>query len=494
MTYISNEPNAYAILESLRSIGYDLPTAIADIIDNSITAKATDISIYNNESINDKNPDWIAIVDNGCGMTSDKLVSAMGLGSELAVREPNDLGRFGFGLKTASISQCRRLTVVTKSEDGSEVSGVCLDLDKVRTCVGWNYLKKLSNIELKEILVKIKGMPNAFDISETSGTIVLWEELDRFNNLSKNSFAKEISKTKKHLELIFHKFEKDINLRINGNQLIFWNPFNNCTQKQPKKFKFSAEKSNDFLIRGFILKHESEFDNHSEFLKCSRGEPLNNYQGFFVYRNKRLIHYGDWLGVFHKELHLNLSRIAIELDNSQDSDNLWNVNISKSQVSIPNFCYNDLLNYSKSVRKEGAEVYRFHGGIIKRNIIKKGNEIIHTVWTTEKKGTNTGDKYCYQVNKVHPIIENFIQQLHHDDLSSQFKLILNLIQENLPVDSLIARKGSNQLLSLHKSEEELLLLLEKNIEVFINNLGLSRDEAINSLRYVVPFNKLKNIL
>jgi len=109
---VTLQPSASSLTESMRDIGYSLATAIADIIDNSITAKATDVDVFCD--LTGENP-TLVIIDNGRGMTEEKLLLAMKHGSAnpKQVRAPNDLGRFGLGLKTASFSQCRNLTVIS---------------------------------------------------------------------------------------------------------------------------------------------------------------------------------------------------------------------------------------------------------------------------------------------------------------------------------------------------------------------------------------------
>ena len=106
-------PRAASLVESLRDIGYTFHAAVADVVDNSITAQATEIEILDNSD-----PDYpaIGIVDNGHGMAEPELTEAMRLGTRSPTdeREPFDLGRFGLGMKTAAFSQCRRLTVITR--------------------------------------------------------------------------------------------------------------------------------------------------------------------------------------------------------------------------------------------------------------------------------------------------------------------------------------------------------------------------------------------
>src|SRR5690349_3391180 len=122
-------PKPKSTLNSYRSFGYSVQTAIADIIDNSITARAKNIWI---NYVWDGSKSYLSILDDGLGMDLIELIDAMTPGSKNPQdnRESHDLGRFGLGLKTASFSQCRRLTVVSKKKDTILIKR-CWDLDYV---------------------------------------------------------------------------------------------------------------------------------------------------------------------------------------------------------------------------------------------------------------------------------------------------------------------------------------------------------------------------
>ena len=162
-------PNAASLIQSLRAFGYDISTAIADLIDNSITANAREISIRFDWNSNDP---FISIADDGHGMTECELFEAMKTGSKnpLEIRDERDLGRFGLGLKTASFSQCKRLTVASKTKE-SAVSVRCWDLDIVNETNEWILLKKVTNTADRIIAEYFSDKSN--------GTVVVWEKLDK---------------------------------------------------------------------------------------------------------------------------------------------------------------------------------------------------------------------------------------------------------------------------------------------------------------------------
>ena len=165
----SAPPRAMAMLESLRGLGYSTGAALADIIDNSISAGAHEVRL---DFVWDGPGSRITILDNGRGMKDAELESAMRLGDKnpLDIRSPHDLGRFGMGLKTASLSQCRRLTVA--SVKGSDRSCLRWDLDELAAdpAGGWLLFEGPAQ-ESKPFIAGLKG--------RKAGTVVLWEQLDQ---------------------------------------------------------------------------------------------------------------------------------------------------------------------------------------------------------------------------------------------------------------------------------------------------------------------------
>lgn len=193
-------PNASSLIQSLRAFGYHISTAIADLLDNSISAKAKNINVQ--FEWNDGNP-WIAIFDDGCGMTAYELVEAMKLGSKspLDERKENDLGRFGLGLKTASFSQCKCLTVMTKTQN-TDIAVRCWDLDLVTQYNYW-VLKKYGSENSEAIAKK-------FFTTNSQGTIVLLEKIDRIvpdnfidNETYQEEFLANAKRVSEHISTVF---------------------------------------------------------------------------------------------------------------------------------------------------------------------------------------------------------------------------------------------------------------------------------------------------
>jgi hypothetical protein len=311
------EPFAAPMSESLRAFGYELPTAIADLLDNSISAGSKNIWV---DFLWNGADSTITITDDGRGMNEEELVNAMRPGSRnpLESRDPKDLGRYGLGLKTASFSQCRRLVVRSKTS-GNAVSTRFWDLDFVAYKNKWLLLRDAGeNAEIHfKRLTKLDH-----------GTVVLWDQIDRLvkehevnNETHKRFFYDRIEAVEKHLAMVFHRFLEGKRLRIfvNNNELRPWDPF--------LKFEKATQQIADERITLFqkkigiipyVLPHISKLteEKHSE---AAGVKGWNLHQGFYVYRNERLLVAGDWLGLpFAKEEHFKLARIQLDIPNSMD--------------------------------------------------------------------------------------------------------------------------------------------------------------------------------
>lgn len=489
MEHYKIEPNASSILGSLRSIGYNMKTALADIVDNCIAAHATEVEIINNSvDTNDSRLEWVAIIDNGKGMTIDGIKDAftLGGGGIEVNRSEDDLGRFGLGLKTASFSQCKKLTVLSKTKGIPTIESLVFDLDHV-VDHGWEVysLENNDNI-IRQITSKIENK-NLLD--EDSWTIVLWENLDRVHFIGRDKFHKEVLKIREHLELIYHKFENKLNIRLNGTSIKYWNPFETSNSNEEKEFLFNKE-NDKYKIRGHVLKHSSEFKNKNEYERQFLVGTSNQNQGFFIYRNNRLIFRGSWLGLYNKEHHYILARVEINLPNSFESDQAWNVNVSKSSVTIPKYAVSDIENECNAIRSEANNVFRFHGGI-KKNRIRNNrtSKEIKPIWDFKSKGNKDGVKNYYNVNESHPLMQNFKETISDNIIAkSQFKEIISYIENYLPIDSIFARKANDEISLSETDDSEVYETFKEVFNKYINIMNA--EMAFNTLINTEPFNKI----
>ena len=482
------KPQPGSILGSLRSIGYNLKTALSDIIDNSIAAEAKRIEIVNNDlSKNVDQLEWMAIIDDGLGMTLEEMVMALTLGGEGIERERDsgDLGRFGLGLKTASFSQCRKLTLISKKENG-DINSLVFDLDYIIKN-GWE-VYSLDNPDF--LIEEVKSRLEKKDIFENkSWTLVYWEKLDKVQIASVASFYDELSKVRNHFELIYHKFENIVNIRLNGTIVNYWNPYETAVSSQKKYFNYNYGKDT-YTLKGHVLKHSSEFQNKGEYKNQSKIGTFNQNQGFFVYRNKRLIYRGSWLGLFTKEHHYILGRVEINLSNRLESDLAWGVNISKSSVSIPRFVEADIRAECNKIRSEANNTFRFHGGVKMHKIGKKRTEtVIQPIWNFESKGVKDGVKSQYKINIKHPLLESFQKRFTSDNVAkNEFKQILKYLENYLPIDNIFARKANNEVEQPLEEDDDIYEKFKGIMSIYQENMNVN--EAFTILINIEPFNSL----
>ena len=414
-------PSAYNIITSNRSIGYTLDSAIADIIDNSISAKATIVEIIAPPQV-DENP-VIKICDNGIGMNQAELDLAMTFGSidSLSKRDVQDLGRYGLGLKTASLSQCRILSVVTK-KNGNLIGGQW-NLDFIKKNNNWLYLV----LSETECLQKIQETNL---LTYSSGTVVIWEDFDRIresSNSPQSEFIKQLGYTRNQLELIYHRYLSGenglikVSIFLNGLRLEPNDPF--LLNKIPsisESIKIPM-KDGIVLVTPHKLLHPDKMSK-SELNRLSLGRNLLNTQGFYLYRNKRLIIWGTWFRVAPKLDKTKLCRIQVDIPNTLD--HIWALDIKKSSALPPESIRDQLKNILDTHLELSVMTY-------KRKASKKfKNEI--PFW---KRIRTKDDESKYLINMDNPVINHFCSSL---DVSQKTKFlhILDAISQHLPIAQL----------------------------------------------------------
>jgi len=353
------QPSASSLSESMRDLGYSLATAVADIIDNSITAGATEVDIYCDLTCEKPT---LVIIDNGSGMTEDELLLAMKHGSAnpKQAREPNDLGRFGLGLKTASFSQCRNLTVV--SSINSKMCGAVWDLDHVSERDEW-CLSILDGDDIQKI-------PYLDQLGET-GTAVVWTKLDRLFEDQYGSKRDEIVFEKldlldRHLSLVFHRFlagevkhHPKFGIRINGKAVEAFDPFcrkNKATQVLPEEI--IRVDGIEVIIQPYILPHHSKLTAKEYDFYEDRSSFISN-QGAYIYRNSRLMAWGDWFRLAPKGEATKLARVQIDFPNALDES--WTIDIKKSRARPPHEVRERLRQIISKVTSTSTRIHRGRG-------------------------------------------------------------------------------------------------------------------------------------
>ena len=472
------EPYAPAMIESLRAVGYDLPTAVADLIDNSISASATQIDLtfeWNGEQ------SAVCIADNGLGMDELHLRQAMRVGSTdpTETRAVNDLGRFGLGLKTASFSQCRSFTVHTRTP-GGEVATRRWDLDYVRESKQWRVLKTGTDTSLGFV-----GRVGK------SGTVVVWEKLDRLVNgtavddpRDRDVFNERVESVEKHVAMVFHRFltgSPRIHLTVNGHQVKAWDPFleGNAATQHPDShdLKLRGEK---IAVACFILPHHSKLsaEQHAE---AAGPRGWLAHQGFYIYRNRRLLVPGDWLDLgVRKEEHYKLARIRLDLPNTLDD--LWDIDIKKSTAKVPTGIRRELTSIGRVTREKAADVYRHRGKVIHRTHGSKDA----FVWEQKVKH----GKIFYRVNRDHPMVAGLLEEAK--DHRNTIKALLRLVEETVPVPLIVltsAEKPDQAAAPFETAPSSEIYNVMTEIYISLRKSGLSERDAVRKLHGVEPFDR-----
>ena len=469
-------PPPDSFLQSARSFGYTIEAAIADIIDNSITAKSSKIDISYGI---DQYSSFVRIEDNGNGMSEKQLINAMKLGSfnPLDTRKPNDLGRFGLGLKTASFSQCLRLTVKTRKNAENHIR--CWDLDVVSEEKDWVLLREPADKRSEKRLG---------DFSQSdSGTIVLWEKLDRLVDASdfredKEHFYRKFENVKKHLGLIFHRFieENEICITVNKESIDASNPFQvsskiPSTELQEETLSIRRQK---IIIQPYILPHESKLSK-DEFIQLQLIKGWTEHQGIYLYRNKRLISDGNWLDLdFRKKESQRLCRISIDIPNTLDKE--WQIDVKKSTAKIPDAIRKPVKNICFAALEKAIKVYTHRGAYVRR---ASGKKEITYLWLAKSKH----GKRSYQINNKHPIYQLITDHLSKD--AYIFQDYLRLIGESLPV-SLIVNDFSDPSTRIkdffEDSKAELTIIYQNTLKALIA-AGMTKEVALEKVSKIECF-------
>lgn len=383
-------PNAAAFIEGIRSLGYSLTDAIADIVDNSITAGASLIELDFRWEAADS---WIRCTDNGKGMSADVLKEAMRIGTRLpsALRADNDLGRFGFGLKTASFSQSRRLSVRSRETRGKTLTR-CWDVDRVIRTNRWQLLSQAPDGRASSLLDQTP--------EGASGTVVLWEYLDRTQpgvNLAKasNLFLADISRVADHLSVCFHRFlgsESGLTISVNGHTIEPWDPFhedNDATLIYPVEQMGDGRAAT--IVQAFVIPRSTL----PSLPEVSGYRNLTPKQGFYVYRERRLLVAGGWLGLLTDHADFCFARIRVDITNAVDRE--WKVDVRKSKATPPPLHADWLKGKAHRLQQTARAALR------RRRPIDRVPEptAIDPVWiATLSKGSTT-----LQINRAHPALK-----------------------------------------------------------------------------------------
>ena len=364
--YTTVLPAAGRLMVSLRDIGYDVPGAMADLVDNAIDANAGRVAI---DVVAGGPGSWIRASDDGIGMSPSQLDEAMRYGTE-AEYAPRALGHFGLGLKTASLSQCRRLTVASRADGGRRLAVRRWDLDDVLRRNSWDLER-----------------PRAADCPDRAvgpladgshGTVVLWENLDRVvprrptEGMTARVLRTVTAEIRDHLAMVFHRFldgeayggRGRLTVTVNGEPVTAWDPFARGeprTRRLPlQKLEYAEADGRSIVIdvQPYVLPGQQFFSSPAAHRAAGGPARWNRHQGFYIYRRDRLIQAGGWNRLRTLDEHAKLARIAIDLPTGEEDR--FAIDIAKMRVSIPEDLRPTLRAVASAVAAVAQESYRDH--------------------------------------------------------------------------------------------------------------------------------------
>ena len=420
-------PDPKSHIKTLMRIGYTMPSAVADILDNSITAQAKTIKIHSLPGLDKPN---ISIVDDGKGMSPDELIDNMKIGC----KDPNeerargDLGRFGSGMKTASFSQARRLTVISKRE-GFPLCAAIWDIDKIEETNSW-CLEILDEDEISE-------HPLCLIATHAShGTQVIWEKL---SSLNKNNhsldadtvLAANLAELDKYISLHFHKFMEGKSKRgfsINGRNLAPIDPF---LTRSPGYQEGRSEKlrckGGYIEINTHVLPHLKRIDSKVlDGLGGASGIVQN--QGLYIYREGRLINAGGWLGLAKSSQLGALARVEVNVPSSLDHE--WATDVKKASLQLPPRIKKELKKFLSDPIKRSQKVYSYRGKLDQAN----------EYWNIrEDQNSKT---ISYQISANNDDLTGLFKDLSEDQKTIFIKY-LGQLAENIPLNHIYQKMSES---------------------------------------------------
>lgn len=441
-------PKASTLMGSLRSMGYSFESAVADVIDNSISSHAQNVRVLFPTSPLDELA--LGILDDGDGMSEEVLFEAMRYGSLSAEEErsEDDLGRFGMGLKSASLSQCRCLTVV--SYDGDDLNGLTWDYNHILETKDW-LIQELSNTEIANLpyIEKLRA--------QSKGTLVIWQDFDVISKSSGGQVYSTLMDLRNALEktlaLIFHRFLSGVGnsrLHIYINELDL-KPLDPFLEQHPKttikkEIKLDVIDSSGvermILIRPFILPFATDLKEKDKQL-VGGIENLRSKQGFYIYRNKRLIIWGTWFGMKQRAELTKNTRIRVDIPNSLDD--MWSIDIKKQQAAIPKQILQRLKRSIEEALDFSVRQQTYRGRT------KKVDENIDYIWDRKEGRNNT---FFYQINRGSKLFQ-FVRDKMSEEDYEYLEMLLTEIENNLPIQQLYIDKSNESICVPEETDERL---------------------------------------
>lgn len=473
----------------MRSIGYTFESAIADIIDNSISAHCSNVHLFFPE--NPLEELAVGILDDGFGMSADNLFEAMRYGSSSSEeqRKAEDLGRFGLGMKSASMSMCKKLTVASKFQ--GEIHAYTWDYDYIKQKEEW--------ITIEHSKEEIQTLPYIEKLeTQEQGTLVIWRNFDVLYKSSNGQVYEVLNEYKQKVDdavaLIFHRYlntktKYHIDIFINNLQVKGLDPFLENHPKTTTKKEVSIAINDSrgverqVKVKPFVLPYASDIKSKDRQL-VGGVESLKSKQGFYLYRNYRLIVWGTWFNMRpHSELTKN-ARIRVDIPNCLDD--IFEIDVKKQAASIPRYIQNQL----KKLINDALEISiskQTHRGR------REGMNDIDYIWNRLKTRNET---FYYEINR-NSVLYRFVR----DHLSSEdityIDILIKEIEKNLPIQQIYIDKSNESIYEdtneKNIREKEILnyaiTIIEAKKRIQVVDIGKTIDFLMKS----EPFCHYKNI-
>ena len=460
---ISPSPN---IIGTLSHSGYKIDTSIADLLDNSIAHNAHLINIRFNFQDLDINNWSVEIEDDGDGMDSITLSNAfiMGERSLKDKREKTDHGRYSVGMKTASIAQADYLLVVSKMRN-KKFTAKAMDMNYLNDSKEWLGYDFDNDSDYENII-------------HDHGTTVIWKKLKFIDkslpyDLAKKDLFSKMEKVSNYLGMVFHRFIENgsLKIKIQGKEIKAWDPF---FQRNLKTKLVDSYEDEWIKTKTFILPSKDE-TTEDEFLKMTKGDALS-YQGFYVYRNNRMILAGGWLSLKNCKPHQKLNSLRISIDFDSKLDEYFDVGFTKSTIDFPKNITDKLEKIVKIGKQKASENLKQKARIR----IKPGTSQKNEIWIIK----NTNSKTVCDINLEHPLIKEYTKGMDLKNINKLFRLISG----NIPTVFTSCETSFNS----YYTDEEML----EYIANFYKNEQLSRinDYTLNKRKFNAEvFDKMVNI-
>lgn len=461
-------PPSVSLMLSMRSVGYTFEASVADLIDNSIAAGAGRVSILTGET-----PEpFLAFLDDGAGMTEGELVSAMTLGAidPTAKRGKNDLGRFGLGLKTASLAHARCLTVLSKQ--GNTVVGARWDLDTLSAQGSWQL--QLFSVD------EMASVPEAHHLlSAAHATLVVWTKLDQLKIEVGNFQAgldTILASLRDHLGLVFHRFlsgdASRLAIDINGNIVEGADPF---LEKHKKTMKGPEERIRvegaDVRLRAFTLPVPSQI-SAADMDRARAHNGLRDTQGFYIYRNRRLVVAGSWFEMRPRQELDKLTRVRLDIPNSLD--HLWQLDVKKSTARPPHIVRQKVKHLMEHTTEPSQKALNYRGRIV-------ASDSIDRIWNL----VQDRDGFRYEINREHPLVTAWKGT---GSTESDPEALLRTLEECAPWEDAYTRHANDESVQRKDLDHDQLAGQARAISTILNTTDSA--QLVEVLRNAEPFNLL----